>query len=76
MTNFQHTILEASNSDLITFQEASAMLTMYESGSFGDKVKKAWEAFKKWVKEIIDKITMRLLESVITIILPLETLLQ
>ena len=55
MTDLQYTILEASNDDLITFEEASMMLTMYESGSFGDKVKKAWEAFKKWVKEIIDR---------------------
>lgn len=59
MTDLQYTILEASNDDLITFEEASTMLTMYESGSFGDKVKKAWEAFKKWVKEIIDKITKK-----------------
>ena len=62
MTELQYTILEASNDDLITFEEASMMLTMYESGSFGDKVKKAWEAFKKWVKEIIDKITKKVAE--------------
>lgn len=62
MTDLQYTILEASNDDLITFEEASMMLTMYESGSFGDKVKKAWEAFKKWVKEIIDKITKKVAE--------------
>lgn len=42
MTNFQHTILEASNSDLITFQEASVMLTMYESDSLMTKIKNAW----------------------------------
>lgn len=59
MTDLQYTILEASNDDLITFEEASMMLTMYESGSFGDKVKKAWEALKKWVKDIIDKITKK-----------------
>lgn len=62
MTELQYTILEASNDDLITFEEASMMLTMYESGSFGDKVKKAWEAFKKWVKDIIDKITKKAVE--------------
>lgn len=62
MTELQYTILEASNDDLITFEEASMMLTMYESGSFGDKVKKAWEAFKKWVKDIINKITKKVAE--------------
>lgn len=62
MTELQYTILEASNDDLITFEEASMMLTMYESGSFGDKVKKAWESFKKWVKDIIDKITKKVAE--------------
>lgn len=62
MTELQYTILEASNDGLITFEEASMMLTMYESGSFGDKVKKAWESFKKWVKDIIDKITKKVAE--------------
>lgn len=56
MTNFQHTILEASNSDLITFQEASVMLTMYESDSLMTKIKNAWEALKKWVKSVAKKL--------------------
>ena len=56
MTNFQHTILEASNSDLITFQEASAMLTMYESDSLMTKIKNAWESLKKWVKSVVKKL--------------------
>lgn len=56
MTNFQHTILEASNSDLITFQEASVMLTMYESDSLMTKIKNAWESLKKWVKSVVKKL--------------------
>ena len=31
MTNLQNAILEASNSDLISFENASMMLAMYES---------------------------------------------
>ncbi len=62
MTNLQHAILEASNSDLITFENASMMLTMYESDgeekdSLSDKIKKAWEAFKKWLSDLINKLT-------------------
>lgn len=62
MTNLQYAILEASNSDLITFENASMMLTMYESDgeekdSLSDKIKKAWEAFKKWLRDLINKLT-------------------
>lgn len=62
MTNLQHAILEASNSDLISFENASMMLTMYESDgeekdSLSDKIKKAWEAFKKWLRDLINKLT-------------------
>ena len=62
MIDLQHTILEASNSDLITFEEASVMLAMYESDgeekdSMTDKIKKAWEAFKKWLRDLINKLT-------------------
>lgn len=60
MTDLQYTILEASNDDLITFEEASMMLTMYESGSFGDKVKKVWKTFVEWVKGIISKISKKI----------------
>lgn len=62
MTNLQHAILEASNSDLISFENASMMLTMYESDgeekdTMSDKIKKAWEAFKKWLRDLINKLT-------------------
>lgn len=33
-----------------------------EAKSFGDAVKKAWEAFKKWVKNIVEKIGKKLSE--------------
>lgn len=56
MTSLQHTILEASNSDLITFEEASMMLTMYESNSVMAKIKNAWESLKKWVKSVVKKL--------------------
>ena len=56
MTSLQHTILEASNSDLITFEEASMMLTMYESNSVTAKIKNAWESLKKWVKSVVKKL--------------------
>lgn len=62
MTDLQHAILEASNLDLITYQEASTMLIMYESDgeekdTMADKIKKAWEAFKKWLRDLINKLT-------------------
>ena len=56
MTELQYTILEASNDDLITFEEASVMLTMYESDSLMTKIKNAWEALKKWVKSVAKKL--------------------
>lgn len=33
-----------------------------EAKTFADKVKKAWEAFKKWVKEIIQKLERKVEE--------------
>ena len=33
-----------------------------EAKTFADKVKKAWEAFKKWVKEIIKKLERKVEE--------------
>lgn len=62
MTNLQHAIMEASNSDLISFENASMMLAMYESDGeekdrLSDKIKKAWEAFKKWLRDLINKLT-------------------
>lgn len=57
MTDLQYTILESSNSGLISVSEASQMISMmYESNSVMDKIKNAWESLKKWVKSVVKKL--------------------
>lgn len=57
MTNLQYTILESSNSGLISVSEASQMISMmYESDSVMTKIKNAWESLKKWVKSVVKKL--------------------
>lgn len=57
MTDLQYTILESSNSGLISVSEASQMISMmYESDSVMAKIKNAWESLKKWVKSVVKKL--------------------
>lgn len=63
MTDLQYAILESSNSGLLNISEANQMMSMmYESESFAEKLKKAWEAFKKWVHDIVVKIQNKISE--------------
>lgn len=63
MTDLQCAILESSSSGLLSISEANQMISMmYESESFTEKLKKAWEAFKKWVHDIVVKIQNKISE--------------